>query len=217
MSVRNKELPLANFIWDFDGTLVESYEAIIEVLELLYEKYDLPFDLKQVNDFIIDQSIGELLEQLSKEHDLPLLTLKTFFNHEQEARDHMITLMSGAKDVLDYATNKGIRHFIITHKGSTTEQVLVRLGIRQYFSEVITAASGFARKPDSEAFDYLSKKYKLDKSRSFYIGDRSLDRLFAENSQIMSINLREETSEKNIAIKALSDIKDIIDHDIISK
>ncbi|WNZ92054.1 HAD-IA family hydrolase [Streptococcus iniae] len=217
MALRNKAFPLANFIWDFDGTLVESYEAIIEVLNLLYDNYQLPFDLNGVSDFIIENSIGELLEQLSKEHGLPLLTLKIFFNHEQEARDHMISLMPGAKDLLDYATGKGIRHFIITHKGSTTEQVLTRLGIKQYFTEVITATSGFARKPDSESFDYLLKKYKLDKSQTFYIGDRPLDREFAENSKVMSINLREASSEKNIAINDLSDIKVIIDQNIISK
>ncbi|WP_225111283.1 HAD hydrolase-like protein [Streptococcus iniae] len=73
------------------------------------------------------------------------------------------------------------------------------------------------RKPDSESFDYLLKKYKLDKSQTFYIGDRPLDREFAENSKVMSINLREASSEKNIAINDLSDIKVIIDQNIISK
>lgn len=50
-----------HFIWDFDGTLVESSQAIREVLALLYQTYHLPFDEDWVMTFIIQESIGVLL------------------------------------------------------------------------------------------------------------------------------------------------------------
>ena len=42
-----------SFIWDFDGTLVESYDAIRQVLILLYDTYEWPMDEDFVFDFII--------------------------------------------------------------------------------------------------------------------------------------------------------------------
>lgn len=86
-----------HFIWDFDGTLVESSQAIREVLALLYQTYHLPFDEDWVMTFIIQESIGVLLQQLAREEELSFEELLTFFNQEQEARDHMINAILRCK------------------------------------------------------------------------------------------------------------------------
>ena len=47
-------------------------------------------------------------------------------------------------------------HFVLySIKGITANDVLERLGVHQYFTEVVTSANGFARKPEPEAIDYL--------------------------------------------------------------
>lgn len=197
------------FIWDFDGTLVESYDAIREVLVLLYEAYQIELDEDFVFDFIIKESVGALLRRLAAEHDLSFEELLRFFNREQEARDHMINLMPHAKEALQFTKEKGIQHFIYTHKGATTGAVLARLGIDQYFTEVITSANGFIRKPHPQGVDYLIEKYDLDKEQTYYIGDRRLDVEVAENSGIQSINLGQPESKINQKIENLSQIIDI--------
>lgn len=203
------------FIWDFDGTLVESYEAIHQVLTLLYKAYDLPLDKEFVFDFIIRESVGSLLRKLAAEHDLPFEELLRFFNREQEARDNMIYLMPHAKEALQLTKEKGIQHFIYTHKGATTEAVLARLGIDHFFTEVITSANGFARKPHPEGVDYLMTKYGLDKAQTYYIGDRKLDVEVAENSCIQSINLHQPSSAINRKIDDLSDLVDLVTDGIL--
>lgn len=198
------------FIWDFDGTLVESYEAIRQVLVLLYKTYDLPLDEDFVFDFIIKESVGSLLRRLVAEHDLPFEELLRFFNREQEARDDMINLMPHAKEALQLTKEKGVQHFIYTHKGATTGAVLARLGIDHFFTEVITSANGFARKPHPEGVDYLVTKYGLDKSQTYYIGDRRLDVEVAENAGIQSLNLHQPDSAINRKIDDLSDLVDLL-------
>ncbi len=198
------------FIWDFDGTLVESYEAIRQVLVLLYKTYDLPLDEDFVFDFIIKESVGSLLRRLAAEHDLPFEELLRFFNREQEAHDDMINLMPYAKEALQLTKEKGVQHFIYTHKGATTGAVLARLGIDQFFTEVITSANGFARKPHPEGVDYLVTKYGLDKLQTYYIGDRRLDVEVAENAGIQSINLHQPDSAINRKIDDLSDLVDLL-------
>ncbi|MBF7093947.1 HAD-IA family hydrolase [Streptococcus sp. HF-1907] len=198
------------FIWDFDGTLVESYEAIRQVLVLLYKTYDLPLDEDFVFDFIIKESVGSLLRRLAAEHDLPFEELLRFFNREQEARDDMINLMPYAKEALQLTKEKGVQHFIYTHKGATTGAVLARLGIDHFFTEVITSANGFARKPHPEGVDYLVTKYGLDKLQTYYIGDRRLDVEVAENAGIQSLNLHQPDSAINRKIDDLSDLVDLL-------
>lgn len=198
------------FIWDFDGTLVESYEAIHQVLTLLYKTYSLPLDEDFVFDFIIKESVGSLLRKLADQHDLPFEELLRFFNREQEARDDMINLMPHAKEALSLTKEKGVQHFIYTHKGATTGAVLERLEISQFFTEVITSANGFIRKPHPEGVDYLVTKYGLDKSQTYYIGDRKLDVEVAENAGIQSINLHQPDSVINRKIDDLSDLIDLV-------
>lgn len=205
----NETMTETAFIWDFDGTLVESYAAIMEVLNLLYNEQDWPFDAPAISRQILETSIGQLLDQQAAVYGLDARLLKARFMAEQEARDDQIVLMPHAKEVLAQTASQGVRHFIYTHKGMTTTAVLKRLGIGSYFTQVVTAADGFARKPDPEAIHYLIDRYGLDKAKTYYIGDRPLDRDCALAAGISSINLALPDSPGNTKISSLLDILDL--------
>lgn len=197
---------MTTLIWDFDGTLVDSYEAIGEALKVTYAHYDLAFDEEWVMDFIIKESVKALLFQVAKEQELDFAELSAFFKKEHKARDHMIKPMPHLAEVLKQTKQMGTTHFVYTHKGITANDVLERLGVRQYFTEVVTSANGFARKPEPEAINYLIEKYVLDKADTFYVGDRRIDVEAAENAGIKSINLGQPSSKMNQKIADLSDI-----------
>ena len=195
-----------SFIWDFDGTLVESYDAIRQVLILLYDTYEWPMDEDFVFDFIIKESVGELLRRLAAEHDVPFEELLCFFNREQEARDHMINLMPHAKAALQFTQERGIQNFIYTHKGATTKAVLARLGIDQYFTEVTSSANGSIRKPHPEGINYLLDKYEQDKEKVYLFADSILVVEVAEHAVIKSINLNQPDTSINDKIADVSEI-----------
>ena len=50
------------FIWDLDGTLLDSYEAILDGIAETYAHYSLDFDREAVHAFILQQSVQVLLE-----------------------------------------------------------------------------------------------------------------------------------------------------------
>lgn len=195
------------FIWDLDGTLIDSYEAIMEALEVVYAKYDLPFEPVAIRDFILAESVGALLDRVSSQYGLEAMSLKADFTAQQEKRDHLISLLPHARQALLWTQSKGIKNFMYTHKGQTTNQVLADLGIDGFFTEVLTAVSGFKRKPDPEAIDYLVDKYGLDREETYYIGDRKLDLEVAIRAGIKSINLTQSQSPINQPIKDLSEIR----------
>ena len=84
------------------------------------------------------------------------------------------------------------------------------LGLDSYFTEILTSQSGFARKPSPEAATYLISKYHLKPDRTFYIGDRSLDIEFAQNSGIQSINFMEYPGSYNRQITHLEEIISLV-------
>ena len=52
---------IPTFIWDLDGTLLDSYEAILAGIQETYEQFGLPFDRKEVRKYILRYSVKDLL------------------------------------------------------------------------------------------------------------------------------------------------------------
>lgn len=79
----------------------------------------------------------------------------------------------GAKDILKRIVASGSRNFLISHRDHQVNDLLEQAGLLGYFTEVVTASNGFARKPNPESLLYLKEKYLI--SKGLVIGDRRLD------------------------------------------
>ena len=198
------------FIWDLDGTLLDSYDAILAGLEETYATYQLLFDRASIKDFILKHSVQDLLVAVAEEYHLDVTDLNHRRAESLAEKNAQVLLMDGARDVLSWAQEAGIEQFVYTHKGENAFVILRDLGLESFFTEILTSQSGFARKPNPEAAIYLMKKYGLHPEKIYYIGDRSLDIDFARNSQIQSINFLTSDYEGNYQVESLLDIPAIL-------
>ena len=199
------------FIWDLDGTLLDSYEAILSGIEETFAQFSIPYDKEQVREFILKFSVQDLLVQVAEERKLDVEMLNQVRAQSLAEKNAQVVLMPGARDVLAWAEESGIQQFVYTHKGDNALTILRDLGLESYFMEILTSQSGFARKPSPEAATYLIDKYQLNHDNTYYIGDRTLDVEFAQNSGIQSINFLESIYEGNHRIQALVDISHIFE------
>ena len=194
------------FIWDLDGTLLDSYEAILSGIEETFAQFSIPYEKEQVREFILKFSVQDLLVQVAEERKLDVEVLNQVRAQSLAEKNAQVVLMPGARDVLAWAEESGIQQFVYTHKGDNALTILRDLGLEAYFTKILTSQSGFARKPNPEVATYLLDKYQLDPEKTYYIGDRTLDVEFAQKSGIRSINFLESTYEGNHRIQALADI-----------
>ena len=199
------------FIWDLDGTLLDSYEAILSGIEETFGQFAIPYDKEKVREFILKYSVQDLLVQVAEERKLDVEVLNQVRAQSLAEKNAQVVLMPGARDVLAWAEESGIQQFVYTHKGDNALTILRDLGLESYFMEILTSQSGFARKPSPEAATYLIDKYQLNHDNTYYIGDRTLDVEFAQNSGIQSINFLESIYEGNHRIQALVDISPIFE------
>ena len=194
------------FIWDLDGTLLDSYEAILSGIEETFGQFSIPYDKGGVREFILKYSVQDLLGQVAEERNLDAEVLNQVRAQSLAEKNAHLALMPDAREVLAWADEAGIQQFVYTHKGDNALTILRDLGLEFYFTEILTSQSGFARKPSLEAATYLLDKYELDPRTTYYIGDRTLDVEFAQNSGIQSINFLESSYEGNQRIQVLADI-----------
>lgn len=196
-------------VWDLDGTLIDSYPAIMAALEVTYAHYGWDFDRETLYAYVLDYSVGQLLQELAQEKSVAYDDLKQLYSQDLKQRDGDLALFPESLPILDWTKEVGIKNFMYTHKGENTLAVLDLLGMSDYFTDVLHSQSGFARKPEPDALLYLIDKYELNKATTFYIGDRQLDKVFAERAGVHSISLTQADSPTNTFITSLLDIKDL--------
>ena len=203
-------------IWDLDGTLLDSYDVIVGSLKLVMEEQGVDIDYQTIWDHAITSSVSSFLKEQVASYGLPLELLKQRYQEISGSKYMDIKLMKNAKEILQQLQNAGVENYVYTHRGRTTIPVLDNLGLTGFFKEILTSQSGFARKPAPDAVNYLVEKYDLEKSYTYYVGDRSLDMQCAQNAGIPGILFLvpdtpgTATGEEAYIVNDLMEIADII-------
>ena len=204
------------FIWDLDGTILDSYGLIVNSLHTIYSERGVEISKEEILYEVISESVSSFIRKMEAKFGVPFDDLKDRYSNITHKDLLTITAMEHSKEILEYLNNKGIKNYVYTHRGVTSETILKHLGLYDYFSDMVTSLDNFKRKPNSEGLNYLINKYNLDKDNTYYVGDRSLDIECANNAHIKSMMFipsgspAKATGKETYIIKDLLDIKDII-------
>ena len=183
---------MASYIWDLDGTLLDSYPVIIAAAIKaagdagIYD--DESVALRTAKQGMLSTYLNDVAERSGK----PFRSLQESYRTYTHEMDHQITLMDGAEETLERLKKAGATHDVFTHRGTSSEPILERLGILGYFREVVTNEAGFPLKPAGDAIRYLMQKYGMRPDETWYVGDRAIDVLCAKNAGVRSILLLPE-------------------------
>ena len=176
-----------SFIWDMDGTLVDSYPSIVSAVQEVCSVRCIALREQYIHDAVIQTSVGAFLRDLALRYNLDPAVLQTEFNAHNDERIRTIHAMPHACEVLQTLQEAGHRHYVFTHRGASCRAILEHTNLLPYFSEIVTALDGFPRKPAPDAILYLMEKHRISPACCYYVGDRSLDIEAANNAGIRSI------------------------------
>lgn len=82
--------------------------------------------------------------------------------------------------------NSGGSNYIITNRDCSIFRILNDNDMKDLFIEVITKEDNFKRRPHSDSFRYLAKKYDINPSEVLIIGSTNIELLFAINCSVKS-------------------------------
>lgn len=203
------------FIWDLDGTLIDSYKVIVSSIEKVLKEKNIHISYDIIKRKSTESSVGEFLQEISDKYSLSFEELEKNCHSHIDKRYLEVEAIQNAIEILDYLSNVGAKHLMYTHKGKSTHDILKNLDMDKYFEEVLTIEDGFKRKPDPEAINYFIDKYSINKEYAYYVGDRHLDIDSANNAEIQSIFFKPEdsyvepTGRENHVVTDLIQIKDL--------
>ena len=200
-----------SLIWDLDGTLLDSYEIIVDGICSLCDEYAIKYDRTDISNDVIRESVSYYLNKVSKETGISFDILKKKYSEITGLNNNKIKRMNHALELLEILKKYGIKNYVFTHRGKSTEEVLKNVGLYNYFDFIITMADGFKRKPNPEAINYLVSRFNLDNENTYYIGDRSLDMECGFNANIKTILYKPKMSVTILSGKETFIIEDLLE------
>ncbi|HIU67543.1 MAG TPA: HAD-IA family hydrolase [Candidatus Caccomorpha excrementavium] len=176
-----------NYIWDFDGTLFDTYPHVAYSLGKALEGFGIHADGREVLRKL-KQSVSEAVTYYSDKYDILYEELAASYDRIENGRPEVPVLpYPGAAAFLEAVIRSGGRHFLYTHRNETAKRFLRDAGFEAYFQRMITAEDGFPRKPAPDAIRYLIRTYGLMAEETVMIGDRALDLEAGRNAGIAGI------------------------------
>lgn len=182
---------IKHFIWDFDGTLFDSYPIIIATLRAALQEYGHDCDPVEAMRLML-QNIGVAQRYYADKFGIVYEDLiETYYSHHNRLNPQLAAEpMADVEKVLKKICESGRKNYIFTHrKCSTTAQYLEKYGLSQYFTEIVgPEAPNFAYKPSPDSLLYLMDKYGMTAEDAVMVGDRDCDLGSARNAGIGTVH-----------------------------
>lgn len=180
---------MKNFIWDFDGTLFDTYPYTINCFCDAAEKVSgkRP-EFLEIYKYMM-QTIGHAFVVYKD-----ILGDDTALRAEYNAIRKPGPETEGdpfpyAKELLEFVCGSGRRNFMFTHRVNDVYPFMDHWDMRKYFTRIVTLADGVKGKPSPEAIYLLINEYGLDPAETVMIGDREIDILSGRNAGVFSCHI----------------------------
>ncbi len=174
------------YLFDFDGTLIDSDPMIEACFKALYNKYKPleKIDKRKLLSFSGPPIKDTLLHEFPNANQEAILD--EFLRLSKKYYDLVVKPYPGVKEALLTLKNKGIKTALITSKAKeATQYALKSTGLDGLFDIIITASDVKKSKPNPEGAFFAMKSLGIDeKNKVIMIGDSNYDYLTAKNAEI---------------------------------
>lgn len=159
-------------IFDFDGTLIDSFGEATEKFNCLAEQFNLKRVKKEETDKIRDLSSKELIKYLQ----IPLYKLpQVLYQARKNMRKDLLTLppFANLTDVLNQLRKAGHSLGILTSNSiENVSDWLKHNNIHHLFNFLHSESNYFGKR---RILKKIMKTYGIDKSNAYYFGDETRD------------------------------------------
>lgn len=182
-------------IFDMDGTLVDSWDAMQKTLDEYCEQHNIA--KADIGSFM--RSVSSQYGGVSEWADYPEATYHqltqdyfSYLNEHAGKPGYLPTVYTGVIEGLSLLTQLGYQLAVFTsNEPDVVSRTLEHCGLSPYFTAVFSAADvrrlGIKGKPSAAIFTEIVAQLQPDLQHTYYVGDSLNDLLFAKNAGIQGI------------------------------
>lgn len=189
------------FIFDLDGTLVNSLEMIGNTFNSVLIQYGLsPVELEKYKYFVGDGP--EVLARRVLRHLMEKGEIKAgeeeyifqgiypdYLERYNGLEDDLTHPYEGVEEVLSTLKEKDIKIAICTNKMKIAAEKLVHSIFKTPFDAISAFGEDIPRKPNPDMIEKILKDLKIEKEETLYFGDTNTDMETAMNAKVDAIGV----------------------------
>ncbi|MEJ5262508.1 MAG: HAD family hydrolase [Ignavibacterium sp.] len=205
-------------IWDWNGTLFNDVKLGVEIINKLLKNNKLPSITYEIYRNIFTFPVYEYYKIAGFDFSKTSFEeLGRMFMDEYEQRKYEMDLFDGAREILQYAKQKGIRQSVLSaYKHDTLVEILTHYQIIDYFENVSGLDNIYAGSKEKLGLE-LREKIHLHGDEILFIGDtlHDADVAKAMNVKCVLISNGHQSPEKlkangNLVLSDISELRNII-------
>ena len=184
------------YIFDIDGTLLNTVDTISYFINETLKKFDLsPCPKDKVEAFVGNGPavlVYLVLDYVGGPKDEKFR--KDFLNSYNKTYDdnpaHLTKAYDGVKEALDQLKKTGKPLVCFSNKPDETSRKVIPAVFGQgYFDYILGFRGDYARKPSPEGIMILKEKFNVDFSDIIYFGDSEVDMKCGKNAGIFTVGV----------------------------
>ena len=176
-------------LFDLDGTLIDSTEAI---LESFHNSFDV-FGVQHADDEAIKALIGHPLDvmyrELGVEEGRVWDFVQTYKEHYRDISTQKTQLLPSAKEAVEKANDFASLGIVTTKTGKYSQILMEHFGLMDKFDVLIGREHVENPKPHPEPILKALEAFDTTNKEIYMIGDTRMDMLSAKNAGIKSIGV----------------------------
>lgn len=203
-------------LFDLDGTIIDSTEAILDGFRVAFEKFgeDVPSDEAIKNE--VGHTLEDMFLTLGVKSSKVAEHVHAYKMHYRIISCEKTILLEGAKEAVIEASRFATLGVVTTKTGEYSRILLEDMGLMSYFSVLIGREDVENPKPHAEPILKALAKLEHDRSKTWMIGDTCMDIESAKQADIHAIAVTSgyATHEvlRNCASMIFNNIKEAIEH-----
>lgn len=178
-------------LFDLDGTLIDSTDAIVSTFHHTFEKLD--YDFKGTDEDIkslIGYPLDIMYQELGIEQEIVWDYVEAYKERYKVISKQQTELLEFAKEAIQLANTFARLSIVTTKTGIYSEQLLEHMDVMQYFEHVTGREHVEHPKPHPEPIHRTLDLMKIEQTSDIWmIGDTELDLIAANSAGINSVGV----------------------------
>ena len=194
-------------LFDLDGTLIDSTEAILSSFKDSFDDFALPHPNPNKIKSLIGHPLDHMYKELGVDEKIVWDMVDCYKSHYRSRSKQMTRLLPNAKEAIEEASSFARLGIVTTKTGKYSKELMEHFGLMDYFEVLVGRENVEYPKPHPQPIDTALKMMGIeDKEKVWMIGDTCLDIISAKRAGVKSVAVLSGYASKKELLECKSEI-----------